>query len=110
MNEQKKTNAGYFIRDRFRFDEFEIVLGEHQTQKDMYVTWECRMNRGKLPNYYWGHYFKSYPEAVIDYANRIKDKAQFILEVSKQNKELNDPGQFKKDTRKRMKERDELER
>jgi len=85
MKDKHERNAGYRIREHMEIGDLVIVLGEHETEPNMFVTWQCKRNTSGPPSYYWGHYFTSYLDAVVDYTDRIKEEAQSILEFRQRN-------------------------
>lgn len=77
----ERKNAGYDIIASVRFDEnYEVVLGERTSDNGdkAYVTWEC--NYG---NYYYGHYITDKLSAIMDFGERVKDKAELYISWQK---------------------------
>lgn len=68
-----RKNAGYIITDSMTIGESEIVLGVHETEPNMFVTWECN----NKTNYYWGHYSTDLLAAQKDFCERALDKIRF---------------------------------
>ncbi|MBE7048464.1 MAG: hypothetical protein E7393_03720 [Ruminococcaceae bacterium] len=79
-----RTNEGYIITNSITIGESEIVLGVHEKQPNMFVTWECSNKN----NYYWGHYKIDLLAAQRDFCERALDKVRFY--------EKNKPKQHKK--------------
>lgn len=78
-----RKNEGYIITNAMTIGESEIVLGVHETQPNMFVTWECS---GKN-DYYWGHYFTDMLSAQKDFCKRGIDKVKFYEKLQKKPKE-----------------------
>lgn len=95
-----RKNAGYIITDAILIGESEIVLGVHETQPNMFVTWECsnknptrkrnqRLRSGtpepccihNKTSYYWGHYFTDLIAAQKDFCKRGYEKAKFVEKI-----------------------------
>lgn len=52
-----------------------IVLGGTVTRLGaQYVTWESIINENGEIDYYWGHYFDNYDDALHDYYKRLMEK------------------------------------
>lgn len=68
-----RTNAGYIITNSITIGESQIVLGVHEKEPNMFVTWE---SDGK-DNYYWGHYLSDLLTAQKDFCERALDKVRF---------------------------------
>lgn len=68
-----RTNAGYLITHSCVIkDNTEVVLG---CNAHGYVTWLCDDDRD---NYYWGHYFDNYKDALVDFGKRITNEAEYV--------------------------------
>ena len=78
-----RKNAGYIITDAILIGESEIVLGVHETQPNMFVTWEC----SNKTSYYWGHYFTDLLAAQKDFCKRGYEKAKFVEKIHAKPKE-----------------------
>lgn len=78
-----RKNAGYIITNQITIGESEIVLGVHETQPNMFVTWECK----DKTDYFWGYYFTNLLEAQKDFCERGADKARFYEELQHKPKE-----------------------
>lgn len=78
-----RKNEGYIITNAITIGESEIVLGVHEAQPDMFVTWECS---GKN-DYYWGHYFTDLISAQKDFCERGLNKVKFYEKMQKKPKE-----------------------
>lgn len=68
-----RKNAGYIITNAITIGETEIVLGVHEKEPNMFVTWE---SDGK-DHYYWGHYLTDLLAAQKDFCERALDKVRF---------------------------------
>ena len=52
-----------------------IVLGRMNTRLGaQYVTWESIISKNREFDYYWGHYFDDYGNALHDYYKRLMEK------------------------------------
>lgn len=52
-----------------------VVLGRMMTRLGaQYVTWESIINEYGEIDYYWGHYFDDYGDALHDYYTRLAGK------------------------------------
>ena len=78
-----RTNAGYIITNQITIGESKIVLGVHESQPNMFVTWECS---GK-DNYYWGHYHTNLLSAQKDFCEHGAEKAKFYEKLQRKPKE-----------------------
>ena len=74
-----RKNAGYIITNSITIGESEIVLGVHETEPNMFVTWEC----SNKSNFHWGHYHTTLLSAQKDFCNRGLDKARFYEQLQK---------------------------
>ena len=76
----EETNQGYTILKAEACMECDgrterIVLGRTVTRLGaQYVTWESIVNEDGEIDYYWGHYFDDYGEALHDYSKRLMEK------------------------------------
>lgn len=82
-----RKNAGYIITNQITIGESEIVLGVHENQPNMFVTWECK---GKT-NYHWGHYFDNLIAAQKDFCTRGIDKAELYEKVNSKKPKEKEP-------------------
>ena len=78
-----RKNAGYIITNQITIGDNEIVLGVHETQPNMFVTWECK----DKTDYFWGHYFTNLLAAQKDFCERGADKARFYERLQHKPKE-----------------------
>lgn len=78
-----RKKAGYIITNQITIGESEIVLGIHESQPNMFVTWECK---DKI-NYHWGHYHTTLLAAQKDFCTRGLDKARLYEQMQKKPKE-----------------------
>ena len=78
-----RKNAGYIITNQITIGDSEIVLGVHETQPNMFVTWECK----DKADYFWGHYFTNLLAAQKDFCERGADKARFYERLQHKPKE-----------------------
>lgn len=70
MNE--RVNEGWVIISSVKVGQYEFVLGyDKDNPCTPYVTWECNQLRGYY-SYYWGHYFKTEKEAILDLTDRVR--------------------------------------
>lgn len=68
-----RTNQGYEIISACPISlHDEVVLA--CLHENNYVTWMCSNG----DNYFWGHYFGNEKDALLDYAERIKNEVQFV--------------------------------
>lgn len=73
--EKQIVHQGYAIIDRMQAGAVEFVLGENPRAPQPYVTW--RHTIGDAPtDFYWGHYFSSYPNAKADLKTRTQEYIQ----------------------------------
>ena len=73
--ERQIVHQGYAIIDRMQAGAVEFVLGENPRAPQPYVTW--RHTIGDAPtDFYWGHYFSSYPNAKADLKTRTQEYIQ----------------------------------
>lgn len=61
------TNEGYRITSTAELKEYWVTVGHNPSAPAPYVTWEYSLTGG----FYWGHYFTTYREAMLDYCKRI---------------------------------------
>ena len=66
-------NEGYIITDKIHIGNDEFVLGVHESQPNMFVTWKYNP---KEDNYYWGHYHSDLYKAQKDLVNRAAAAAR----------------------------------
>ena len=79
--EKQIVHQGYAIIDRMQAGAVEFVLGENPRAPQPYVTW--RHTIGDAPtDFYWGHYFNSYPKAKAD----LKSRAQDYIRMGREDK------------------------
>lgn len=78
-----RKNAGYIITNQITIGESEIVLGVHETQPNMFVTWESK----DKTDYFLGHYFSNLLAAQKDFCERSADKARFYEKLQHKPKE-----------------------
>lgn len=78
-----RKNAEYIITNQITIGESEFVLGVHETQPNMFVTWECK----NKTDYFWGHYFNNLLAAQKDFCERGADKARFYEKLQRKPKE-----------------------
>jgi hypothetical protein len=79
---ETRKNAGYVITNAIKIGESEVVLGIHEKNPNMCVTWECSNG----DNYHWGHYFDNLLSAQKDFCKRGYDKARLVQHLNKSNK------------------------
>lgn len=73
--ERQIVHQGYAIIDRMQAGAVEFALGENPRAPQPYVTW--RHTIGDAPtDFYWGHYFSSYPNAKADLKTRTQEYIQ----------------------------------
>ncbi len=77
-----RKNEGYLIVNHITIGKTEIVMGVHEKQANMFVTWECKNKN----DYYFGHYFTNLYSAQRDFCERGAEKAKFYEEISKKRK------------------------
>ena len=68
-----RKNAGYIITNAITIGDSEIVLGEHETRPNMFVTWECY---GSKDNYNSGHYTSSFHDLRHTCASLLLNKGK----------------------------------
>lgn len=81
---QRETIQGYEIRESVRIDGKDYVLAENPNAVQPYVTWQRREN-DIMASYENGHYYGNFLEAMIDFTERIRQDAQYLLDYYKEH-------------------------
>lgn len=79
--ERQIVHQGYAIIDRMQAGAVEFVLGENPRAPQPYVTWRHTIGDAST-DFYWGHYFSSYPKAKAD----LKARTQEYIQVNTEEK------------------------
>jgi len=62
------------------YSDYAIVLGKSEDGTS-YVTWDSSYEEGVEPSYFWGHYFSTRENAIIDYHKRLLNHYEFNKEL-----------------------------
>jgi len=73
-----KTNSGYILSDTVTIGETTFVLGTHEIEPSLFVTWQCNKN-----GYFWEHYFTDRISAVKNLCERALNEAKHLEFVQK---------------------------